>query len=142
FMLRNYLSAGPPDATVIFGTASILPVVGDWNGDGVSTVGIFDTSNGLFSLKDSNAPSAPISYYAVLGSPGDVPMAGDWDGNGKSGIGVFRPSNGLIYLRQTPSSGFADFTMVLGIPNDKPVTGRWDNTMNHDAIGVYRPSSN
>ena len=84
---------------------------------------------------------APISYLAVLGIPGDVPMAGDWDGDGRAGIGVFRPSNGLICLRQTPSSGFTDFTMVLGIPGDMPVTGRWDATMNHDAIGVWRPSS-
>jgi Cadherin-like len=141
FLLRNYLTTGPADVTIGFGSASTLPVVGDWNGDGVDTVGIYDTSNGLFSLKDSNSPSAPISYFAVLGSPGDVPMAGDWDGDGKDGIGVFRPTNGLIYLRQTPSSGFADYTMVLGIPGDMPVTGRWDATMSHEAIGVWRPSN-
>src|SRR5260221_12169360 len=108
--------------TIKFGSSAMLRVAGDGNAAGVSTGGVYDTSNGLFSLKDSNAPSAPVSYMAVLGSPGDVPMAGDWDGNGKDGIGVFRPTNGLIYLRQTPTSGFADFTMVLGVPGDMPIT--------------------
>jgi Domain of unknown function (DUF4832) len=142
FALRNQLSTGPADSTVTFGGSTTLPVAGDWNGDGVDTVGVYNTSNGLFSLKDSNAPGAPISYTAVLGIPGDVPIVGDWDGDGKDGIGVFRPSNGLIYLRQTPSSGIADFKMVLGMPGDMPLTGRWDSTMTHDGIGVYRPSSN
>jgi hypothetical protein len=142
FLLRNYLAEGQPDVTITFGNSSTLPVVGDWNGDGVDTIGTYDTTNSLFSLKDSNSSGAPISYEVVLGIPGDVPIAGDWDGDGIDGIGVFRPSNGRIYLRQTASSGMADFTMVLGISGDRPVAGRWDNTMTHDGIGVYRPSSN
>jgi hypothetical protein len=142
FQLLNYNNASFGYLFPVFGSPSMLPVVGDWNGDGVDIIGLYDPNTGQFFLRDSNADGAPIAYSPVLGIPGDTPIAGDWDGDGKDGIGVFRPSNGLIYLRQTPTSGVADFTMVLGVPGDVAVTGRWDNTMTHDGIGVYRPSTN
>ncbi|MEP7286477.1 MAG: choice-of-anchor Q domain-containing protein [Chloroflexota bacterium] len=141
FYLRQYNAAGPADVTLTLGASTDLAIVGDWNGDGVDTVGVYRQASGLFLLKDSNAQGSPVIYSAVLGSPGDIPMAGDWDGDGRDGIGVYRPSNGLIYLKNKPTTGFADFQMVLGSPGDKPVAGDW----NHDGIdspGIYRPTNN
>ena len=80
-----------------------------------------------------------MDHYLVLGSPGDMPIVGDWDGDGTDGVGVFRPSNGLIYLRNSLTSGFADFTMVLGSPGDVGIAGDW-NGDGKDSPGVYRPN--
>ncbi|MEP7285704.1 MAG: glycoside hydrolase domain-containing protein [Chloroflexota bacterium] len=139
FYLRNTNTTGPADLSIPFGTATDLPIAGDWNGDGIKTIGIYRSSTGQFFLADSNIPGAPIVYSLVLGAPGDLPMVGDWNGDGKDGVGVFRPSNGLIYLRDTLTTGFADFQMVLGVPGDVPVAGDW-NGDGQDSPGVYRPS--
>ncbi|MEP7286189.1 MAG: SBBP repeat-containing protein [Chloroflexota bacterium] len=138
FYLRNSNTTGAANITTAFGTSTDLPVVGDWNGDGIDTVGVYRT--GQFLLRDSNTSGASIVYNFALGVNGDVPMAGDWDGDGKDGVGVFRPSNGLIYLKNGLTTGFANFQMVLGVPGDVPVAGDWNHD-GKDSPGVYRPSS-
>lgn len=138
FYLRNANTTGPADITAVFGANGDRPVSGDWNNDDVDTIGVY--RNGTFYLKDANTTGAPLAYQFTLGNPGDLPMAGDWDGDGKDGVGTFRPTNGLLYLRNTLSTGFADFAMVLGIANDQPVAGDWDGD-GYDSPGVYRPSN-
>jgi hypothetical protein len=50
-------------------------------------------------------------------------------------IGVFR--NGQWILRNSKSSGTADYRFTWGNPTDKPVTGDWNGDV-VDTIGVYR----
>ena len=44
FYLRNSNSPGLADLTFIYGPAGAgsMPLVGDWNGDGVDTIGLYD----------------------------------------------------------------------------------------------------
>ncbi|MBX3084948.1 MAG: SBBP repeat-containing protein [Anaerolineae bacterium] len=140
FYLRNENSTGVADSSITFGDTTDFPIAGDWNGDGIDTVGVYRQSTGQFFLTESGANPAVLSYSFVLGSPGDQPIVGDWDGNGTDGVGVFRPSNGLIYLKNSLTTGFADFTMVLGIPGDVGIAGDW-NGDGKDSPGVYRPSN-
>ncbi|MEP7284585.1 MAG: right-handed parallel beta-helix repeat-containing protein [Chloroflexota bacterium] len=138
FYLRNSNTSGAPDITATFGTSTDLPVVGDWNGDGIDTLGVY--RNGLFLLTNSNAANAAINYSIALGQPGDLPVIGDWDGNGKDGIGVFRPSTGMVYLKNYLVSGFASYAMQIGVLGDLPVAGDWDGN-GKDSPGVFRPST-
>jgi len=65
-------------------------VVGDWNGDGIDTPGIF--RDGEWFLRNEN--SGGIAQINLeFGNPGDIPFAGDWNGDGTDSIGVFRPSS-------------------------------------------------
>lgn len=140
FFLRNSNTAGVADITVAFGSAGDLPTAGDWNGDGVDTIGVYEPTLGVYLLRDSNTPGSP-DYSLVLGNPGDTPLAGRWDSTmTHDGVGVFRPSNGLLYLKRALTTGFADYTMVLGNPGDKGIAGDWDGN-GFDSIGVFRPSS-
>jgi len=41
---------------------------------------------------------------------------------------VFRPSSGIFFLRNTVSSGFADYVLTFGVPSDKPVAGHWNKS--------------
>ncbi|MBX3086336.1 MAG: PQQ-dependent sugar dehydrogenase [Anaerolineae bacterium] len=141
FHLRNSNTTGPADLSITFGASTDVPIVGDWNGDGIDTPGVFRPSNGTFLLSDSYSNPATLTYSFVFGTPNDTPIVGDWDGDGKDSVGVFRPSNGLIYLRNTLTTGFADFQMVLGIPGDVGLAGDWDND-GKDSPGVFRPSTN
>lgn len=136
--LRNNNSSGAEDIFALFGgDASDLPVVGDWNGNGVDTIGVYRTSTGFFFLSDSNTAPA-VNYTVLFGNPGDTPFAGKWtiDMTG-SGIGVYRNSNGVLYQRKSLTSGFNDFFAIFGNPGDQPVAGDWDGD-GFDSIGVYR----
>lgn len=138
FYLRNTNNTGVADITATFGgDPSDLPVVGDWNGDLVDTIGVYRGSTGMFFLSDSNvAPS--VAYSPVFGNPGDAPFAGHWtaDTNG-SGIGVYRNSNGILYQKKTLTTGFADYFAIFGNPGDQGFAGDWDGD-GFDSIGIYR----
>ncbi|MBX3065179.1 MAG: hypothetical protein KF726_19520 [Anaerolineae bacterium] len=153
FYLRNSNSTGFADITLSLVSLGMdpvnfrdVPVVGDWNGDGIDTVGFYrrgrvsdNAGAGLFVLSNSNiSPQADYSF--ILGNPSDTPLVGDWDGNGTDSVGVFRPTNGLIYIKNNLTTGFADFTMVLGNPGDIGIAGDWDND-GKDSPGVYRPGA-
>jgi len=138
--LRNTNSSGAPDITVSFGgDPNHLPVVGDWNGDGVDTVGVYNTLLGTFSLSNSNT-TPNVDYGFTLGNPNDTPFAGKWtvDMN-HDGAGVYRNSNGILYEKKDLTTGFSDFFAVFGNPGDFGIAGDWDGN-GLDSIGIYRPS--
>ncbi|MFQ3534278.1 MAG: alpha-amylase family glycosyl hydrolase [Aggregatilineales bacterium] len=140
FLIRYANTTGFADLTLALGASGDIPVAGDWDGDGVETIGFYRPSTGQFFLKDSNTPSAPVVYSFSFGAPGDIPVVGDWDNDGKAGVGVFQPSTGRFLLRNALSTGFADHNITFGTASDLPVAGDWDGDGFY-SIGVYRPST-
>ena len=99
------------------------PVVGDWDGNGTATIGIY--RNGYFYLRNSNT----IGFAEVVvafGQPGDQPIAGDWNGDGVDTIGVFRSSNGQFLVRNSNSEGPPQMSFYLGNIGDVGIAGDWD----------------
>jgi hypothetical protein len=99
FYLRNSNTPGVADITTTYGNAGWTPVVGDWDGNGTATLGVFvpdATQQGapgqsLFYLSNRSDDSSSDTTV-IFGQPGDKPVVGDWDGNGTVTIGVYRPS--------------------------------------------------
>ena len=55
-------------------------MVGDWNGDGVETIGMFLPSASTFFLRNSNTMgNADVAFG--LGYPGCQPIVGNWLGS-------------------------------------------------------------
>ena len=122
-----------------YGNPADQPFVGDWDGDGIETLGLYRRSTGFLFLRNSNSEGvADVEIY--YGDPGDVPVAGDWDGDGIDTVGVYRPSNATFYLRNSNTQGVADLVVPFGDPGDVPVAGDWDGD-GIDTVGVYRPST-
>ncbi len=122
-----------------FGNPLDMPYAGDWNCDGVTTLGLYRVSTGFLFLRNSNTQGiADINIY--YGNPGDLPIAGDWNGNGCETVGIFRPSEGRFYLRNSNTQGVGDLSLEFGQAGDVPVAGDWDGD-GDDTIGVYRPSN-
>jgi hypothetical protein len=136
-----------------FGQPGDLPVVGDWNGTGVTRAGVFRPStatwyldiNGNGSLdsciKGNKIDACPKSF----GQVGDLPVVGDWKGKGKTRIGVYRPSTGQWFLdwngnRKNDNCEADECAASFGLPEDLPVVGDW-NGNGKDKIGVFRPST-
>jgi len=64
----------------VFGAAGDSPVVGDWTGTGVTRVGVFRPSIGLWGLDVNGnlAWDAGIDLSGVFGTTGDTPLIGKW----------------------------------------------------------------
>jgi hypothetical protein len=141
FYLRNSKSLGPADLTFTFGITGDLPVAGDWNEDGIDTIGVYRPSNGVFYLRDSNSGGSP-QYQFPYGNTGDLPIAGDWNNSGTDTIGLYRPSTGVFYLSDTNASVPPVYSFAYGNPNndDLPVAGDWDEN-GYFSVGVYRQST-
>lgn len=84
--LRNSNDGGSPDYTFAYGTIGDIPVVGDWNGDGIDTVGIWRPGSAMFMLRNSNSNSnsgGSADYTFAYGTIGDRPVLGNWNGDGQ-----------------------------------------------------------
>ncbi len=109
-----------------------VPVLGDWNGDGTATPGIF--RDGAWYLSNSLAGGPPDLVFAH-GQSGDIPVVGDWNGDGRDTVGVFR--SGVWFLRNENSAGPNDIQFRFGDRGDIPIVGDWSGD-NIDTPGIVR----
>ena len=117
--LENKLAGGKV-TRARFGTGSDQPLVGDWDGDGRTDVGLRRARAATYVLRPaSGAADVRIAFGAVE----DRAVAGDWDGDGTTEIGLWRPSTSTFWLRRADGS----VTKVpLGSVTELPVTGDWN----------------
>jgi hypothetical protein len=146
FYLRDVPNLDQTDYVVAYGRTTDIGLVGDWNNDGITTVGFYRPTTGIFTLSDQAAGDVigipTPAYNFGYGSLGDIPVVGDWDGNGRDSIGMYRPANRTFYLRNTLNAGFADVTIpfTAAQAGDIPVAGDW-NCDSVTTLGVFRPSN-
>ncbi|MDX1746476.1 MAG: peptidoglycan-binding protein, partial [Halobacteriales archaeon] len=104
---------GHADYSFEFGNRDDLPFVGDFDGDGVDTIGLHRRSTGFVYFRNSlDTGVADLSFF--YGNDGDVILAGDWNGNGSDSVAVYRPSTGRLYLSFSNRSGVADRELYVG----------------------------
>jgi serine-aspartate repeat-containing protein C/D/E len=105
----------------LFGLKGAIPIVGDWDGDGVSEIGVFYNGQWFLDL-NGNGQWDPEDLWAQLGHAGDIPVVGDWDGDGKDDIGIFGPMWGgdMRALRHEPGVPDAMNRPSLRPPHDRP----------------------
>ncbi len=122
--------------TYQFGLPGDIPVVGDWNNDGIDDLGVF--RNGTFILDSGARGYEGFEHLKTyqFGLPGDVPVIGDWNADGIDDLGVYR--NGTFII-DSGARGFEGFEKAyqFGLPGDIPVVGDWDGDGDDD-FGVWR----
>jgi PKD repeat protein len=120
------------DRSYTFGITMDTPVVGDWDHDLASEIGVYRNSTHQFYL-DYNGNGAwngaVTDRRYDFGIAGDLPVTGDWMGDGGTGIGVFRPTTHLFYLDYNENDAWngavTDRRYDFGITGDSPVAGKW-----------------
>jgi hypothetical protein len=122
------------DRVFRFGNPNDTPIVGDWNGDGTETQGVW--RQGTFFLANTLGGGADLTFAYQMST--DLPVVGDWNGDGTTTVGVYR--NGTFLLKNSNSAGAADLTFSFGLAGDIPLAGDWDGD-GKDNVGVYRPSN-
>jgi hypothetical protein len=121
---------------------SWLPVSGDWDGDGIDSVGLFDPASGRFFLTDQNAAGPANRVLRVDHSDSEVlPLAGDWDGDRTTTPAVYRPRSGTFYLQSGPDTVGAGEGWRFG-PRDAtgvPLGGNWAGG-GGETVGLFDPA--
>jgi len=104
---------GASEFSFFFGNPGDTPFVGDFDGDGIDTVGLYRRSTGFVYFRNANSTGiADLSFF--YGDPGDQILAGDWDGDGDDTVAVYRPSTGRVYVNLENTNGAADWDGYVG----------------------------
>jgi hypothetical protein len=139
-----YNHVGIERTAFFYGNPGDYPFMGDWDGDGIETPGMYRQSDGYVYLKNSNTQGiANIRFF--FGNPGDVPIAGDFNNDGFDTVSIYRPSNQTFYIinelgENDGGLGPADFSYVFGDPGDRPFVGDF-NGNGQETVGLHREST-
>ena len=131
--LRDSATGGSPTRQFNYGLPTDIPIMGDWNGNGVKTPGVV---RGNCWLLRNSLSGGPADIQFSYGAVGDVPVVGDWTGGGRDLPGVVRGGR-TWYLRNSLTGGPAQTSFAFGAPGDVPVVGDWDGN-GRDSVGVVR----
>jgi hypothetical protein len=126
WQIRRDLTPTSPVSTFVYGrTATDVPVVGDWDGDGADTAGVVRSPN-RWLLTDrvlaGGGATRSFAYGASDPRVTELPVPGDWDGNGTDTPAVLRnvpatraegPFQQWLY-RNVNSAGPATGTFTYG----------------------------
>ena len=113
---------------------SDIPLVGDWNGDGIDDIGVYRPSRTRFLLDlNSNSVWDGVSggdNLVIFGSPNNTPIIGDWNADGTDDIGVYRSSQAKFLLDANGNNvwdgtGGGDSIYIFGSTTDNPISGNW-----------------
>lgn len=118
-----------------YGVMADIPVVGDWNGDGIKSIGVF--RHGRWHLDvDGDGQWSPSDRMADFGRRGDVPVTGDFNGDGVDEIGFYR--DGIFYLDTNGNGKLDESDKHLDMRDQpgRPVVGDWDGD-GTDEVAVY-----
>ncbi len=118
-----------------FGTAGDRPVTGDWNGDGVATIGVFRGGVWFLDVDGDGRWSAP-DLYVEYGAADDLPVVGDFNKDGIDDIGVYRAGKWMLDSNANHELDAHDKVFELGGPHDLPVVGDFNGDGNQE-FGVY-----
>ncbi|MBT8166165.1 MAG: right-handed parallel beta-helix repeat-containing protein [Acidimicrobiia bacterium] len=129
----------PGSADFYYGAPGDTPLLCDWNGDGIATVGVYRESTGYLLLHDGNRTGA-ADYEFYYGIPGDRPLCGDWNGDGTDTIAIYRPSSQRFYLRNQNTHGVGDKDFQFGFKNGIPFAGDF-NGDGIDTVGIRDPKN-
>ena len=105
---ENEGGLGAAEYSFVFGNPGDKPVVGDWDGDGATEMGLHRESTGFFYWRET-LDTGNASGEIFFGDPGDRFIAGDWGVvDGVDTPAIFRPSQLTFFFRHTLTQGNAD----------------------------------
>lgn len=132
---------GAADHSYLFGDPGDKPFTGDFDGDGIDTVGLHREATGFVYFRDTNTTGV-ADHLFYFGDPGDRLMAGDWQADGADHPGVYRPSNRTIFLRYSNTQGDADEQRQWGQGSFIPLAGHFGELHGSPASCTVLPADN
>jgi hypothetical protein len=130
-------------STVTFGAGNPYAVAGDWDGDGIDGLAVFDSENWLLA---DDAASPVVDYSGIFGYTSAYNyevLSGDWDGDGVDGIGFhIDVAGGHYFVQDVTAMPGALYTQDFNLAGwglgagGQSVAGDWDGD-GDDEIALY-----
>lgn len=95
------------DHVFLFGKEQDIAISGDFNGDGISTIGIFRDGDWILDVDGDGRLNPETDSQLELGQAGDLPLVGDFDGDGVDELAYVRGDR--VYV-DSNSNGHIDAT--------------------------------
>ena len=119
-----------------FGDSDDVPVAGDWNGDGIRTIGIFRDGNWRIDMNGDGRFDVDDAEF-TFGETGDIPLVGDFNGDGIEEIAVYHNGTWIIDSNGNHQRDATDKVFEMGGRGDIPVVGDW-NGDGIDEPAIYK----
>ncbi len=128
------------DHVFFYGTPGDHAVVGDWNGDGIDTIGVF--RNGMWRRDaDGDGERTDRDHAHRFGQHGDKPLSGDFNGDGIEEMAIFRDGTWYIDTNNNGVIDNDDLVLKLGEAGDIPVVGDFDGDGKSEPAVYHDPAA-
>jgi hypothetical protein len=145
FIGNGTWDGGAVDKQYSFGwnDPNMIPVVGDWNGDGRTKIGIYYQGSWYLDYDGNGVWDGGVNdkqYSFGWAATGVTPMVGDWSGSGTAKVGIYY--NGIWYLDYDGNGvwdgGITDKQYNFGWATTgvTPIMGDW-NGDGRTKAGIY-----
>ena len=112
-------------------------VTGDWNGDGITKIGVYNNGKWRLDVNGDGLWNDGDIEITGFGGKTSIPIVGDFNGDGIDEVGLFEDGRWSI---DTNGDHKPDRSFEFGQAGDQPVVGDW-NGDGTDEFSVYRPES-
>ena len=79
-----------------FGGDKDIAISGDFNGDGISSIGTFNNGRWQLDVDGDGKFTEGIDEERWFGEPGDLPLVGDFDGDGVADLAILRGDKVIV----------------------------------------------
>lgn len=127
----------PVRSSSFWAGAGSQAVLGDWNGDGKTEIGVYLNGGWYLDYNGNGAWDSGTDKQYSFGWAGAAPMVGDWNGDGKAEIGLY--ADGIWYLDYNGTGSWepgTDRVYYFGWSGVTPQAGDW-NGDGRTKIGLY-----
>lgn len=115
---------GNADHEYYFGDPGDTPFVGDFNGDGTDSIGLYRQTTGFVYYRNTHTQGTADNQF-YFGNPQDRFVTADWNHDGIDTPAVYRPGTTTHYFRFNNTEGNADARYIWGEADWLPVTGSY-----------------
>jgi hypothetical protein len=113
-------------------------LMGDWDGNGTRTPGMFHIPTHRWILSNHNSGGGVAADFRWGGGDNNVPVVGDWNGDGKDSPGLYNMASHVWTLSNVNAAHGVDLQFGWGGGLQVPVVGDW-NGDGKDTPGLYNP---
>ena len=122
---------------------NLVPIAGDWDGDGKAGIGLFDPLTHQFWLKNNIVPGPADATLSLSGgsSACPQPVVGDWNGDRRDAPGIYDQVSRRFQLTGSQVTNYGPSGPLGEVPEAFgwiALAGDWDGN-GTDTVGFFDP---